>query len=108
MVLLINVVGNRLISRFRDILWPSGSPDFSVCDILLWNYLKHRVYQAKEIYYLRLFKRTNHRGGTDDNSTNTRSSSQQLFQPSNQYQARSRSLLQGSYFLKRPLGDKMT
>jgi len=39
--------GNRVISRFGDILWPPRSPDLSVCDFFLWGYLKNRVYTTR-------------------------------------------------------------
>jgi hypothetical protein len=39
--------GNRVISRFGDIPWPPRSPNLSVCDLLLWGYLKSRVYTTR-------------------------------------------------------------
>jgi hypothetical protein len=33
------------ISRHGDIAWPVHSPDLSVCDLLLWGYLKSKVYE---------------------------------------------------------------
>ena len=39
--------GNRLISRNAQIIWPSRSPDLSVCDFFLWGYLKSKVYEKK-------------------------------------------------------------
>lgn len=42
-----HLFGNRVISRFGDILWPPRSPDLSVCDYFLWGYLKSRVYTTR-------------------------------------------------------------
>jgi len=39
--------GNRVISRFGEIPWPTTSPDLSVCDFFLWGYLKNRVYTTR-------------------------------------------------------------
>ena len=35
----------QVISRFGDIEWPARSPDLFPLDILLWGYLKGRVYR---------------------------------------------------------------
>ena len=35
----------QMISRFGDIEWPARSPDLFLLDILLWGYLKGRVYR---------------------------------------------------------------
>ena len=44
MTLLKDSFPNHLISRFGDIRWPPRSPDLTPCDLLLWDYLKSRVY----------------------------------------------------------------
>jgi len=42
-----NMFPRHLISPFGDMSWPPRSPDLSVCDFLLWGYLKSRVYTHK-------------------------------------------------------------
>ena len=39
--------GNHVISRFDDIPWPPRSPDLSVCEFLMWGYLKNRVHTTR-------------------------------------------------------------
>jgi len=41
------IFGNRIISKNGDIHWPPRSPDLSVCDFFLWEYLKSKVYAQK-------------------------------------------------------------
>jgi len=41
------VFPDRLISRCVDVPWPPRSPDLSMCDFILWGYLKSRVYEGK-------------------------------------------------------------
>ena len=36
------VFPNHVISRFGDLLWPPRSPDLSMCDFYLWEFLKPR------------------------------------------------------------------
>ncbi len=47
MLLLEKMFHNRMILKNTQILWPSRSPDLSVCDFFLWGYLKSRVYENK-------------------------------------------------------------
>lgn len=37
----------RLISPMGDVEWPERSPDLSVCDYFLWNYLRKKVFQRR-------------------------------------------------------------
>ncbi|GFV21403.1 uncharacterized protein TNCV_2371601 [Trichonephila clavipes] len=39
-----NFGDNRVISRHFPVAWPSRSPDLTPCDLLLWRFLKDRVY----------------------------------------------------------------
>jgi len=60
--------------KWRDITWPSRSPDLSACDFFLWEYLKSQGFKAsapqtvqelkhriqQEVKFLwRCFKRSN-------------------------------------------------
>ena len=47
MNLLRTVFGNRIVSRFGNVNWPSRSPDLTPPDLFLWGYLKDRVYANK-------------------------------------------------------------
>jgi len=38
---------DRPISRCGDVPWPPRSTDLSMCDFILWGYLKSRVYEGK-------------------------------------------------------------
>ena len=38
---------NHVILCFGDALWPSCSPDFSMCNFYFWGFLKSRVYAGK-------------------------------------------------------------
>ena len=38
---------NHVISRSGDLPWPPRSPDLSMCDFDLWEFLKSRVYAGK-------------------------------------------------------------
>lgn len=42
-----SIFGSQLISRNAEIVWPSRSPDLSVCDFFLWGYLKSKIYENK-------------------------------------------------------------
>jgi hypothetical protein len=44
---LCEIFSRHLISRFRDLKWPSRSPDFSSPDYFLWGYLKSRVFETR-------------------------------------------------------------
>jgi hypothetical protein len=39
-----HLFSNRLISMRGDRTWPARSPDLSVCDFILWGYLKSLMY----------------------------------------------------------------
>ncbi|PNF31328.1 hypothetical protein B7P43_G10898 [Cryptotermes secundus] len=39
-----NLFLNHVISRYGDIMWPARSPDLSICDFLLWVYLKSQIF----------------------------------------------------------------
>ena len=36
-----------VISRFRDIAWPTRSPDLTVPDFFLWGFLKDRLFRRR-------------------------------------------------------------
>jgi hypothetical protein len=46
-----NVLGEifsrRLVSLRRDVGWPARSPDLSICDLFLWEYLKENVFKYR-------------------------------------------------------------
>jgi hypothetical protein len=46
-----NVLGEifpgHLVSLMGDVGWPARSPELSICDFLLWGYLKKKVFQYR-------------------------------------------------------------
>ncbi|KAK3863612.1 hypothetical protein Pcinc_030638 [Petrolisthes cinctipes] len=48
MQLLRQCFGERIISRYGNVNWPSRSPDLTSPDFFLWGYLKERVYVNKQ------------------------------------------------------------
>ena len=47
MQLLRQCFGERIISRYGNVNWPSRSPGLTSPDLFLWGYLKERVYVNK-------------------------------------------------------------
>ena len=44
---LLRSFGDRIISRYGKVNWPSRSPDLTSPDFFLWGYLKERIYVNK-------------------------------------------------------------